>query len=92
MNNGRIVLKSKSGFLSIPANAIISIVYNGGIGLEITYQLKAELSPSFLGKTKAVVFWFEPFNGKVEASAYVNLCSEIQNASEKKLDYRFEEE
>lgn len=92
MNNDRIVLKSKSNFLSIPTGTIISVSYHGGMVLEITYKtVGSKALFDFSQGDKAATFWFSPYEEKAEKSTYVNLCAQIESASARKVGYSFEE-
>jgi len=93
MNNDRIVLKSKSNFLSIPTGTIISVSYHGGMVLEITYKTEGSKSLFDFSQRgdKAATFWFNPYEKKLESSQYINLCAEIESANARKVGYSFEE-
>ncbi len=99
MNNDRIVLKSKSNFLSIPTGTIIKVSYEGGMVLEISYEAETSFPRvsfgiprlEIIGLTKTPTFFFIPFLEKAERSVYTNLCAEIESANARKIGYSFEE-
>jgi hypothetical protein len=82
MDTKRIVLKSKSNFLSIPTGSIISVCYHGGMTLEIAYKTEANLSVieatprlAVMSSTKAATFFFAPFEKKQQQMLILNFAA-----------------